>query len=64
MFSSAFMNGFARAIDLGATKSHKSNQNLLSKSDCEALNEDWKIVGQDLKFAMKEYEDGKTTTTK
>lgn len=64
MFKSAFMNGFARSIDLGTIISDNINAKLLSKSDKEVISEDWKVVGRDIKLAMEAYNNGKTTTSK
>jgi hypothetical protein len=64
MFKSAFMNGFARGIDLGSTMSRRVSKKLQSKSDNEMLAEDWNAIGNDLKSAMEIYGNDKTAVTK
>lgn len=53
----SFIDGFARALDIGATRSPHFARHLREytgmESDARALAHDWKMVGKDLRVAEK-----------
>jgi hypothetical protein len=52
---SAFLDGISRVLDVGVTRKRLT----LNQSDREALASDWKAVGDDIRTAVSEYENGK-----
>ena len=53
-----FVRGFTRAIDIGATL-NKNDTYFIDDADCAAIKSDWYVVGDDLKNALKQYENAK-----
>ncbi len=61
----SFLEGFASVIDLGGVLHKDYNKSKTGEAaDKEALQNDWRAVGQDLKSAIYEYEQTSTSTRK
>ena len=52
----SFIEGMSRVIDLGGTLQEYNTSETENKADMEALRSDWRAVGDDLKFSIKNYE--------
>lgn len=59
MSRKSFINGFSRALDLGATQSKKIVKKSSPADDNVKLKEDWVKVGKDIQFGIKKYRDCK-----
>ena len=53
-----FLNGFARVLDLGGTFDVYNEGESVEEADSRALSSDWKQVGEDIYFAMENYQHG------
>jgi hypothetical protein len=51
----SFMEGFARAIDIGATLNEYKRNVTEAKADYEALKSDWYAVGDSIYEAIESY---------
>lgn len=51
----SFLEGLARAVDIGDTLTVYNNSESGAEADRHALRSDWQAVGQDLKQAMAEF---------
>ncbi len=47
-----FLRGFGRVLDIGAVTTSPEVENILNKTDFEAIKSDWEIVGEDMRKAM------------
>ena len=54
----SFLEGMSRVLDLGATLQEYNTSNTEQEADTEALKNDWRAIGDDLKFSIKNYEQG------
>lgn len=52
----SFVEGFSRILDLGGTLQEYNNSKTEQVADVEALKNDWRAVGDDLRFSMNIYE--------
>jgi hypothetical protein len=59
--SPSFLRGLARLVDFSG---EIDQYNTSSDPDTNALQEDWKAVGNDLKVALKRYSDDRKTATR
>jgi hypothetical protein len=53
----SFIEGVARLIDFGGTLQEYNSALTSEQADYFALASDWRVVGDDLRKAMKEYDD-------
>ena len=60
----SFFNGFARALDLGATFNEYNSSNSAEEADFWSLASDWCAIGDDLSYAIQEYEDASSSELK
>lgn len=51
-----FLNGIAQTLDMGSTIVNYNGSDSPEDADFKALANDWKAVGKDLVFSMKQYE--------
>ena len=54
----SFFEGMSRVLDLGTTLQEYNTMETEQEADIEALKNDWRAVGDDLKFSIKSYEQG------
>lgn len=54
----SFFEGMSRVLDLGATLQDYNISETEQEADIRALKSDWRAVGEDLKFSIKNYEQG------
>lgn len=52
----SFTEGVARIVDFGTTLQDYNTSKTGNEADFRALKNDWMIVGQDLKYAIKKHE--------
>jgi hypothetical protein len=52
----SFMEGMARIVDIGATMQLYNTSENQDSTDAEALINDWRAIGCDLRNSMKTYE--------
>ncbi|MBI2459265.1 MAG: hypothetical protein HYV53_01795 [Parcubacteria group bacterium] len=52
----SFVEGMARVIDLGSTMQIYNSSKSEKEADVKALKKDWEAVGEDVAYAIKEYE--------
>ena len=53
--STAFLRGFIKSIDIGATTKKEDELNNYKFVDCEALSDDWKETGQEIRRQIQSY---------
>lgn len=58
----SFLEGMSRMLDLGATLQDYNISETEQEADTKALRSDWRAVGEDLKFSIKNYEQKLTKT--
>ena len=51
-----FISGIAATLDLGATLEQYNSSQTPEEADLKAIKNDWKVVGKDIYFALKQYE--------
>lgn len=49
----SFIEGVARLVDFAGTLNEYNGSNASSQADTTAISSDWKVVGDDLRTAMK-----------
>lgn len=49
----SFIEGFARAIDIGSTMNEYNKNQTPEEADSKAIQSDWKAVGDDIYFALE-----------
>ncbi|MEK7538347.1 MAG: hypothetical protein AAB552_00755 [Patescibacteria group bacterium] len=54
----SFVEGVSRVMDLGATLQEYNISETEQEADIKALKNDWQVVGGDLNFSIKTYEQG------
>lgn len=52
----SFVEGISRLFDLGATLQEYNSSETEQKVDMEEIRNDWRAVGDDLKFSISNYE--------
>jgi len=52
---SSFTEGFARIVDLGSTLNIYNNSETVNEADLKALKNDFRMIGQDIASAVKNY---------
>lgn len=52
----SFTSGIARVMDLGGTLQIYNESETAEKADFTAIENDWKITGNDIKTAINKYE--------
>ena len=57
----SFTEGMARVLDLGGTLQEYNVSDTGKEADIHALRNDWRAVGDDIKEAIKSYEQGDRT---
>lgn len=55
-FMRSFVDGYGRAIDIGATRQKIVFDEILDVSDDDAIRSDWEAVGSDLKYGITAYD--------
>lgn len=55
--SFGFLEGMARVMDLGATMVDYNDSPTSAEADSQALDSDWRAVGDDIKSAMTSYDE-------
>ena len=58
----SFTEGMARVLDLGNTLQIYNVSETENQADIEALRNDWRAVGNDLKISISQYERGQALT--
>ena len=53
----SFLEGFARALDIGNTFTQYNTSENAREADFLALRSDWRAIGEDFENALAEYED-------
>ena len=53
----SFLEGFARALDIGDTFTQYNTMDSAREADFLALRSDWRAIGEDLDTALAQYED-------
>ncbi len=53
----SFLAGFGSAIDFGGTMMNFNYSDSQNEADSLALSNDWAMVGNDIRNAMRQYED-------
>ena len=53
--SRAFMEGYIKALDMGATTRKYSNYDDANEKDYEALKNDWEETGKEIRRQIKEF---------
>ncbi len=48
----SFLEGYARAIDIGATLNEYNKNNTPEEADAAAIRSDWQAVGDSIEFAI------------
>ena len=54
----SLIEGIARIVDIGTTMQMYNTSKSENAADVQALKQDWQIVGNDLSFSIKNYEQG------
>ena len=49
----SFIEGMSRVLDLGSTLQQYNSSDTEEEADSEALKNDWRAVGDDLKFSIE-----------
>lgn len=52
----AFIRGMARIVDLFSAAQSPEVERILSTTDADAIRSDWQAVGDDMWWAIREYE--------
>ncbi len=52
----SIVEGVSRLMDIGATMQDYNSSKTENEADFKALRNDWKAVGEDLVFSIKNYE--------
>lgn len=52
----SFIDGLASVLDIGGTLSEYNNSKSPEEADARALHADWTAVGEDLLYAMEQWE--------
>ena len=53
----SFLSGMGEAIDLGGTMINFNSSDSHEEADFIALYNDWAMVGNDIRYAMKHYDE-------
>jgi hypothetical protein len=53
----SFLNGIARALDIGGTFDAYNRSADEASADLRAISSDWKVIGQDMKRAIDSVKD-------
>ncbi len=53
----SFIEGFARIVDFSGSLNEYNISPIVTKADLDALWMDWAVVGEDLRRAMREYDE-------
>ncbi|MEK7565051.1 MAG: hypothetical protein AAB394_03815 [Patescibacteria group bacterium] len=60
----SFIEGMSRVLDLGGTLQEYNDSNTEQKADTEALKNDWRAVGDDLRFSISNYKNDLADSSK
>lgn len=52
---SSFIKGMGSILDITSIQSNEIIREISSKTDVELLSEDWRNIGKDLSFVLKNY---------
>ena len=52
----SFVEGFSRVLDLGGTLQEYNSSETEQKADMEEIKNDWRAIGDDLRFSISNYE--------
>ena len=52
----SFVEGISRVLDLGGTLQEYNSSETEQKADMEEIKNDWRAVGDDLRFSISDYE--------
>jgi hypothetical protein len=52
----SFTEGMSRVLDLGCTLQEYNSSKTEQEADIEAIKNDWRAVGDDLRFSINRYE--------
>ncbi len=54
----SLIEGVSRVLDLGATLQEYNTSRTEQEADTEAIKNDWRAVGDDLRLSIRKYEQG------
>lgn len=52
----SLIEGMSRVLDLGGTLQEYNNSETEQKADIEEISNDWRAIGDDLRFSISSYE--------